>query len=182
MTKYGAVTLRRVEYRDMELLRELMNDPQIALSVVDFAFPVSSLQQNEWFKTIMPFENAERFIIEAAGNAVGSLVVAKIDTDNKIAEVGYKILREYQGRGYATDAVLAVLSYLFLDKNFECVTACIFESNTASQKVLEKAGFICEGRLRKAVYRNGARIDLFSWSINRSHYLQKAGAVNAASK
>jgi len=182
MIQYGAVTLRRIEYNDMELLRNLINDPQIALSVVDFGFPVSSQQQKEWFENILPHENAERFIMEAEGHSVGSLVVARIDLDNKTAEVGYKVLRQYQGHGYAADAVRAVVSYLFLDKGFECISAYHLDSNFASRRVLEKAGFIFEGVLRKAVYRNGSRIDLVSWSISRSLFLQKAGEINVAAK
>ncbi len=182
MIQYGAVTLRRIEHRDMEFLRNLINDPQIALSVVDFGFPVSSRQQNEWFETVHPHENAERFIIENGGQAVGSLVVAKIDSDNGTGEVGYKVLPEHQGHGYAADAVRAVLAYLFLEKGLECISAYHLGGNIASQRVLEKAGFQYEGVLRQAVYRNGSRIDLISWSVNRSDYLQKAGAGNAALK
>ena len=182
MIQFGAVILRRVEHRDMELLRNLMNDPKIALSVVDFGFPVSSQQQEEWFETVLPHENTIRFIIEVGGHAVGSLVVARIDSENDTGEVGYKILPEYQGHGYAADAVRAVLSHLFMDKGFECISAYHLAGNIASTRVLEKAGFIFEGVLRKAVYRNGIRTDLVSWSINRSLYFKKAGEVSAASK
>ena len=182
MLQYGAVTLRRIEYRDIEFLRNLMNDPQIALSVVDFGFPVSSRQQNEWFETVLPHENAERFIIESGEHAVGSLVAAKIDAENGTGEVGYKVLPEHQGHGYAADAVRAVLAYLFLEKGLQCVCAYHLDGNKASMRVLEKAGFVFEGILRKAVYRNGSRIDLVSWSVNRSNYLQKAGVADAAAE
>ncbi len=182
MIQYGAVTLRRIESRDMELLRDLINDPQIALSVVDFGFPVSAWQQREWFETVFPNEHTARFIIESGGQSVGSLVVAKIDPDNMTGEVGYKVLREHQGHGYAADAVRALLSHLFLDKGFECVNAYHLAGNIASRKILEKAGFIREGVLRKAVYRNGARADLVSWSVSRALYLQKAGEAGAVSK
>ena len=181
MIQFGAVSLRRVESRDMDLLRELMNDPQIALSVVDFGFPVSARQQRVWFETVYPDEPAERFVIEASGQAAGSLVVAKIDADNMTCEIGYKVLRGHQGHGYAADAVRAVLAYLF-NKGFACVTACHLPDNAASRKVLERSGFVCEGVLRKAVYRNGAQTDLVCWSVSRTHYKQKAGEADAVSQ
>jgi RimJ/RimL family protein N-acetyltransferase len=172
MITCGPVTLRRIEYADMELLRSLLNDPDIAKSVVDFGFPVSSQQQSEWFCNIRPHENAERFIIEAEGTSVGSLVVAKIDREHMICEVGYKIEQSHAGHGYATSAVRAALPYLF-GQGFECVYACHLMTNTASGRVLEKAGFAFEGIRRQAVYRNGIRMDLWYWSVTRERFMQR---------
>ena len=69
-----------------------------------------------------------------------------------------------------------------MEKGFDCVTAFHLADNAASRKVLERAGFILEGVLRKAVYRNGARADLVSWSVSRAPYLQKAGETIAVSQ
>ena len=171
----GPVTLRPIEYRDMELLRGLLNDPEIALSVVGFGFPVSSEQQREWFEQVSPKETALRFMAEAGGCTVGTVVFSKIDTDNMTGDLGYKILREYQGRHYAYHAVCAALEYLFREKKFECITACHLHSNLASGRVLERAGFVLEGVLRQAVYRNGSRMDLWHWSITRELFNQKEG-------
>jgi len=182
MIECGPVTLRPIESRDMEQLRSLINNPGIAQSVVDFGFPVSSEQQQEWFQYVQPNESAERFMIEAKGDTVGSLVVAKIDEDNSTCEVGYKVERAYQGHGYAARAVCAVLPHLFLEKGMECVVACHLPNNLASKRVLEKAGFTFEGIVRRAVYRNGSRMDLWYWSITRTQFSGKAGVADAAEK
>ena len=67
MIKNESVILRPVETRDMELLRGLLNDPDISSSVIDFGFPVSSAAQDEWFQKVFPYEDAYRFMIEAGG-------------------------------------------------------------------------------------------------------------------
>jgi RimJ/RimL family protein N-acetyltransferase len=175
MEKCGPVLIRPIELKDMEQLRRLMNDPEIALSVVDFGLPVSSEQQQEWFRDVRPFENTERFMIEADGVTVGSLVVAKIDMENLTCEVGYKIEKAHQGHGYAAWAVCAARRHLFTTRGMECVVACHLPGNAASRRVLERAGFSFEGTVRKAVYRNGERADLLYWSVTREEYFGKAG-------
>ena len=170
MISCGPVTLRPIEYKDMDMLRELINDPEIASSVVGFGFPVSAVQQKVWFENIYPHENAERFMIEAEGKAVGSLVFDDIDRENRTGEVGYKIARPFQGHRYASYAVRAVMPYLFDEKGIECIIAYHLDTNDPSKRVLEKAGFIFEGVQRKAVYRNGIRMGLWYWSCSREHY------------
>jgi ribosomal-protein-alanine N-acetyltransferase len=182
MPDQAPVTLRPIELKDMEHLRSLMNDPEIALSVVDFGFPVSADQQQEWFRFAQPNENAERFMIEAEGVTVGSLVAAKIDDDNLTCEVGYKVDKAHQGHGYAAMAVRAVLPHLFLERGLECVVAYHLPTNMASMHVLAKAGFTFEGTVRQAVYRNGARADLWYWSVTKAQFLKEAGEPNAADR
>ena len=170
MITCGPVTLRPIEYRDMDILRDMINDPDIASSVVGFGFPVSAAQQKSWFENVYPHESAERFIIEAGGKAVGSLVFDCIDPENRSGEVGYKIAPLYQGKKYASYAVQAVMPYLFDEKGIECIVAYHLDANNPSKRVLEKAGFIFEGAARKAVYRNGVRMGLWYWSCSRDRY------------
>ena len=170
MISYGPVTLRPIEYKDMDMLRDMINDPDISSSVVGFGFPVSAAQQKSWFENIYPHENVERFMIEAEGIAVGSLVVDNIDPENRTCELGYKIASLYQGRHYASCAVRAIMQYQFDEKEMACISADHLDTNNPSKRVLEKAGFIFEGVQRQAVYHNGIRMGLWYWSCTRDHY------------
>jgi len=167
--KCGRVMLRPLEKRDMELLRSLLNDPDIAGSMIDHSFPVSADMQQEWFEKNVPYEKAHRFMIEADGATVGTIVFSKIDTANKSGQVGYKVARAFQGRSYATCALQAMQRYLFDDVGIECIIAYHFKSNISSRRVLEKAGFRYEGIRRKHVYKNGQRQDVVYWSCDRGH-------------
>lgn len=66
-------------------------------------------------------------------------------TEEGSAEIGYGIEEEYQGLGYATEAVCALVDWAFDQPGVTCVTAEAEESNIASQRVLNKAGFIPTG-------------------------------------
>ena len=59
--------------------------------------------------------------------------------DDRI-EVGFSIVKECRGRGYATEALRAVLEYLTENEGISCVTAWCASENIGSRKVLEKAG------------------------------------------
>ena len=78
------------------------------------------------------------------GTHIGELCFKGI-TENGIAEIGYGIAEDYQCRGYATEAVSALTDWALVQP---CVTAVLAEteqSNIASQKVLNKAGFVPTG-------------------------------------
>lgn len=170
MWAYGPVTLRPIEQRDMKMLRDLLNDPDIVSSVVDYGFPVSAAAQEEWFAKVSPGENAYRFMVEADGETVGSILFSKVDQENKTGTLGYKIVREFQGHNYAYYAVCAITDFLFDKKGIECIIVNHLHTNAGSRRIMEKAGFLFEGTARSAVYKNGQRNDLVCWSCSREHY------------
>jgi len=74
-------------------------------------------------------------------------------------EVGYNILPDYWGYGYATEIVGELVKYAFETEHYERLEALVIEMNNASCRVLEKSGFVKEGILRnynksEAGYRN----------------------------
>lgn len=72
------------------------------------------------------------------GKAVGNIEVVKIL--DKTAYLGYQISSDYWNKGMVTEALKAVLKYLFEEIGFEKCEACHVESNPASGRVMEKAG------------------------------------------
>ena len=78
------------------------------------------------------------------GTHVGELCFKGLSEEGA-AEIGYGIEEEYQGRGYATEAVSAAAEWALKQAGVSCVTAETEEGNIASQKVLKKSGFIPTG-------------------------------------
>ena len=78
------------------------------------------------------------------GSKVGDLCFKGLNDDGS-AEIGYGILTEYQGRGYATEAVEAAVSWALRRPNVTRVEAETEPGNKASQRVLEKCGFVPTG-------------------------------------
>lgn len=81
------------------------------------------------------------------------------DVYRRSAEIGYWLGEPFWGRGITTAAVIAVTDYAFAEHDVVRVEAAVFESNPASARVLEKAGYVLEGRLRKSVTKDGHTLD-----------------------
>ncbi|EEM05058.1 MULTISPECIES: GNAT family N-acetyltransferase [Bacillus] len=58
-------------------------------------------------------------------------------------EIGYSIVPEYQGKGYATEMAKAFVEWLERNEEVQTIQADCLTSNAASSRVLEKAGFTC---------------------------------------
>ncbi|MCL1988807.1 MAG: GNAT family N-acetyltransferase [Firmicutes bacterium] len=61
--------------------------------------------------------------------------------NQKIAEIGYVIAKDYWNNGFATEATQAAINYAFNVLNFQALTCCHFIENRQSQRVIEKCGF-----------------------------------------
>ena len=82
------------------------------------------------------------------GTHIGDLCFKGLDS-NGVAEIGYGILEEYQGQGYATEAVKAALRWAFQNPNVTAIEAETDADNAASKRVLEKCGFVANGIIGK---------------------------------
>ncbi|MBO4897161.1 MAG: GNAT family N-acetyltransferase [Clostridia bacterium] len=80
------------------------------------------------------------------GTHIGELCFKGLDI-NGVAEIGYGISEEYQNQGYAAEAVKAVLTWAFKNPEVTAIEAETDAENTASKRVLEKCGFILNGRI-----------------------------------
>lgn len=75
------------------------------------------------------------------------------------AELGYGIGTAFRGRGLATQAVKQFVTNAFAQTPLRKITALVHEQNLASQRVLEKVGFIREGLLREHFLINGEPVN-----------------------
>ncbi len=101
---------------------------------------------------------------------IGSITVVRKDLNNRICEIGYNIGRKYWNNGYATEAIKAILDYLFSLDLFNTITAQCFEFNVASSRVLEKNGFTKEGILRNRYIIDGKSINLVELSLLKEEH------------
>jgi RimJ/RimL family protein N-acetyltransferase len=108
------------------------------------------------------------FAIEVEGEAAGSIAFAlHEDVERVSAELGYFLGEAFWGRGIMTEAVAAVTRHAVAAHGLTRVYALPFEFNTASCRVLEKAGFRLEGRLRRSAIKDGRVIDqmMYAWVV-----------------
>jgi [ribosomal protein S5]-alanine N-acetyltransferase len=67
-------------------------------------------------------------------------------------ELGYIFNPAYHGQGYATEAARALVDRAFAEMGAHRVVACCNPANTASWRLLERIGFVREGRLRRNIF------------------------------
>ena len=88
------------------------------------------------------------WVVEHAGAAVGVCFFSDLSPENRRAEIGYAIAAGSQGRGFATGAVGLALAHGFDTLSLHRVEADVDPRNTPSLRLLERFGFVAEGRLR----------------------------------
>ena len=100
--------------------------------------------------------------IVADGSVVGNISVErKSDVYCKDGEIGYLLLTEHWSKGIMTDAVRQICNVAFSELDIVRITGLVYAPNVASQRVLEKNGFVREGLQKNAVYKNGQLYDLY---------------------
>ena len=95
------------------------------------------------------------------GKVAGNISVEqKADVYCKDGEIGYLLLTDFWSKGIMTEAVRQICAAAFAELDIIRITALVFTPNTASQRVLEKNGFVKEGLQKKAVFKDGKIFDL----------------------
>jgi ribosomal-protein-alanine N-acetyltransferase len=148
--------LREFKDSDKHSLAELCNNKKIWDNVRDsLPYPYSE-KDAEYFIQFCQNKNPKTtFAIEFNGEFVGCIgLELKSDVYKYSAELGYWIGESFWGQGIATKAVKVICNYGFSELKLVRIYSGVFDFNKASQRVLEKAGFIPEGIFHKSVYKN----------------------------
>ncbi len=103
-----------------------------------------------------------------SGRVIGTIGFMWYSETNSSAEVGYSFSREFWNRGYATEALRAVISSVFSSLPLNRLEAQHDIRNTASGRVMEKCGMRKEGILRQRIKNKGESIDTALWAVLRS--------------
>lgn len=79
-------------------------------------------------------------VLKDTNEAVGTIGVVKNTANNEIVEIGYAYGSKWWGKGYATEALKAIIDFLLYKAEISCLQAYHIEVNPASGKVMEKCG------------------------------------------
>ncbi len=114
-----------------------------------------------------------RFAIQKENQLIGEVSLRNIKWYNRKAELSIFIADKYQGKGYGKNALLGVIKYAFETMNFYRLEAEVLDYNDRAKTMIEKMGFIPEGRLRQAKYYEGKYYDILRYGILKSEYDEK---------
>lgn len=153
--------VRSWQQGDELTLLQHANNKDIWLNVRDrFPYPYTQADAQRWIEFVVGALPETSFAITIEGEAVGAIgLVLHEDIERCSAEVGYWLGQQYWGRGVLTVALKAFSRYAFSEFELTRLYAVPFLRNSASIKVLEKAGYQCEGIMRRSAIKDGQILD-----------------------
>ena len=133
-----------------------------------FPHPYTHADARNLLDMVVGVSPETNFAIAVDDEAVGGIgFTVQHDVAHRSAEIGYWLGEEFWGRGIASEALIAVTNHAFANYDLCRLYAHVFDWNPASVRVLEKAGYEFEGRLKKSVTKNGQTIDQLMYAAIR---------------
>lgn len=164
---YDDVKLRPFQAEDANVVADLCNNEKIFKNLRDFFPSPYSLQDAHDFishcQVHSPPLNMAIIHKEKLSGAIG--LVTQTDVYTGSAEIGYWLGEPYWNRGIMTRALQLMVEYAFNTLGLRRIFTGVYEYNTASMRVLEKAGFQKEGISKKAIIKNGEVWDEHRFAI-----------------
>lgn len=158
ITTHTTVSLGRFLPSDFAAVHEYATDP-LVYRYAEWG-PNTEAQTHEYLlEACTPSTEALTLAMLVEGQLIGAAAVWTTDERHRCGELGYSLNQRYWGRGYATEAAQLLLELGFGTLDLHRLTATCAPQNTASRRVLEKAGLNYEGLLRGHKLINSQRRD-----------------------
>ncbi len=168
------VCLREYRKEDAERAQGFLNNPELSrLLSTGVPFPLTLWDEEKWVESQSVQKELYNFAIETVKERlyIGGCGINALDWKNRAATVGIMIGDpEFWGKGYGTEAMRLLIGFIFEQMNMNRIELRVFSFNERARKSYEKVGFVPEGRLRQALYRDGAFHDELPMSILRHEY------------
>ena len=157
----GYAMLRELSLADAPSLAQHANDRLVWVQLRDmFPHPYREEDAIEFIERIQMQNQPTAFALAVDGQVVGVIGLAvQTDINRLSAEIGYWVGTAHWGKGIATAAVRALTSWSMDQLGFVRLFATPFVHNIASCRVLEKAGYLREGLMRRSAIKDGQVLD-----------------------
>lgn len=168
---------------DAETVAQLCNNIKVYQGTLNLPYPYTVEGARAWIASHPENVANDRFYDFAVtdwktGTLYGCVGLASHAKDNN-GELGYWMGEMYWGRGYATEAVQAMLAFAFTHKGYHKVYARHFQSNPASGRVMQKAGMRHEGTQIDQVRKDGQYKTLLLYGILNPKDMAQDDAAHA---
>lgn len=180
---YGKrIRFRAVERTDLPMFVSWLNDPEVTAGLLLY-LPISLASEEGWFDHMLARPASEHpLVIEVrqgdGWTPIGNLGFHQIDPRLHSAEVGIFIgEKSMWNQGYGTEAMALLLRHGFDTLNLNRIMLKVYETNPRAIRSYEKVGFVHEGRLRQAEYKDGGYIDVLLMSVLKSEWQARSAAV-----
>jgi RimJ/RimL family protein N-acetyltransferase len=152
---------------DAEPLAAHANNRKISINLRDrFPHPYTRGDARAFIRWASQQWPETAFAIAVDDVAVGGIgFVMNADVERVSAEIGYWLGEPFWGRGITTEALAATTKYAVETHGLTRLYALPFAWNQASCRVLEKAGYVLEARLRRSAIKDGRIIDQLQYAF-----------------
>jgi [ribosomal protein S5]-alanine N-acetyltransferase len=160
--------LRSWQRGDLDSMVAHANNRNVWINLRDrFPHPYTARDGRAFLKHTIGQRPETAFAIAVNGEAVGGIGFQIMrDVERVSAEIGYWLGEPFWGRGISTEALIAMTRYAIATHGLTRIYAVPFAWNTASCRVLEKAGYVLEGRLRRSAVKDGQVTDQLQYAFN----------------
>ncbi len=174
--KSARLLLRPMEADDAEIILGYRSDaianqyqgwiPKTIGDVLDFI-------KNRVSRTIDMAGTWYQFVLikNESGELIGDIGVCFLDADKKQVELGYTLDKNHQGKGYATEALVEIIGYLFNELNKHRIVTSIDPRNIKSIELVERLGFRKEAHFKESILLNGEWADDLVYAILKDEWI-----------
>jgi RimJ/RimL family protein N-acetyltransferase len=167
--QHGRVYLRPAEREDIPRFVSWFGDWRTARTLV-FRAPMSNAQEQRWFDGMLERQGTSDYLFVACllddDRPIGNCGLHELDLVNGSAMLGIAIgAPEDRGRGLGTEILRALIGFGFGQLRLERIWLDVYASNPGARRVYERGGFVHEGTLRRAIFREGRYQDVHRMAI-----------------
>lgn len=123
-------------------------------------------------KFLEKFKNGEGYFwgLWEHKKIIGLVLIKDINHDLSLAEIGYMIDKEYEGKKIVKKACDLMIDFIFDELKLNKIRICCNDKNNKSMVFPEKYGFKLEGVIRNDVIINNERCNTMYWGLFRDEY------------
>ena len=164
--EFGEFRIRDWASADAGSIARYANNRKIAMWLRDrFPYPYAKSDADAFLSAVAKQDPRTTFAIATEDQAIGGIGLEfGADVHRFTAELGYWLGEPFWGQGIMSEAVRHFTDWAFGHLELHRIHANVFSGNVGSARVLEKAGFECEGRLRASVFKHGRILDQFLYA------------------
>ncbi len=179
LTQSSRLLLRALEPKDAQRLYEYRNQPDVMLfqgwtpqspqEVVEHANLMTNQEfakAGTWYQVVLALLPE----IDTNQTVIGDVAFCIEPELKKQSELGIAIDTNFHGKGYALEAINALVNYLFTRFNLHRIHVSIDPENHASRKLFKRCNFREEGHLKQAVFFKGEWTDDIIMAILKSEW------------
>jgi RimJ/RimL family protein N-acetyltransferase len=180
------LVLRAFEDGDLNAFLAYRNDPEVARyqtwdsisapraqAFIQEQKALAPGQPGQWFQFAVTLKDA--------GILIGDVGLLVLVQQPRQAQMGISFNREYQGQGYAAEALTAALDYAFINLDLHRVVVVVDVENERAWSLAERVGLRREGHFLKNNWFKGRWADEYLYAVLQAEWLPRRGLPGSAS-